>query len=165
VSTVAKVLVFAYGNPSRGDDALGPLLGERIEVKAFADVEILTDFQLQVEHAMDLCDRDLVLFADASLSCEHPYTLQILEPERDHSYTTHSMSPGAVLEVYRHIYEKAPPASFLLSMRGESFELGQGLSEIAQGRLSLAVGLVERLCGNPRLEYWLQEAADSSQEF
>ena len=57
------VLVFGYGNLSRGDDALGPLLLEAIERSPKAvleSVEILSDFQLQIEHALDLENRDLV---------------------------------------------------------------------------------------------------------
>jgi hypothetical protein len=47
------ILVFAWGNPSRGDDALGPLFAERIEALGLPGVECLTDFQLQVEHALE----------------------------------------------------------------------------------------------------------------
>ncbi|MBL8482901.1 MAG: Ni/Fe hydrogenase, partial [Rhodocyclaceae bacterium] len=44
--------MFAWGNPGRGDDALGPLFAERIEALDLPGVECLTDFQLQVEHAL-----------------------------------------------------------------------------------------------------------------
>ena len=37
------MLVLATGNPSRGDDALGPLLAERLEDAALAGVEVLVD--------------------------------------------------------------------------------------------------------------------------
>jgi hypothetical protein len=46
--------VFGYGNLSRGDDALGPLLIEYIEKHVyFSGLEIITDFQLQIEHALE----------------------------------------------------------------------------------------------------------------
>jgi len=50
----APVLVLAVGNPSRGDDALGPLAAQRLAALELSGVEVLTDFQLQVEHALDL---------------------------------------------------------------------------------------------------------------
>ena len=49
-----SVLVFGWGNPSRGDDALGPLFVDAVEAMKLPGVECLTDFQLQVEHALDL---------------------------------------------------------------------------------------------------------------
>ena len=62
------LLVFGWGNPSRGDDALGPLFVERIEALELPGVSCLTDFQLQVEHALDIQDRRQVLFVDGGKS-------------------------------------------------------------------------------------------------
>ncbi|MDP3326412.1 MAG: Ni/Fe hydrogenase, partial [Hydrogenophaga sp.] len=69
-SQVAPLLVFGWGNPSRGDDALGPLLVEQLAGLAQMSsgrLECLTDFQLQVEHALDLRGRERVLFVDAAI--------------------------------------------------------------------------------------------------
>ena len=136
---VRPVLVFAWGNPSRGDDALGPALLEMLASRQaqgeFAGVELLTDFQLQVEHALDLQGRERVLFIDASVSAQAPYELHRLQAERDASYTTHAMSPGAVLAVYAQINDEAPPPAFLLSIRGYEFELGQSLTPQACANL------------------------------
>ena len=59
---VAPTLVIAIGNPSRGDDALGPLAGQRLAAMRLRDVEVLTEFQLQVEHALDLLGRRRVVW-------------------------------------------------------------------------------------------------------
>ncbi|QSA99140.1 hydrogenase maturation protease [Methylococcus sp. EFPC2] len=149
-----KLLIFGYGNPSRGDDALGPLLLERLAEQRFPGIEYLTDFQLQVEHALDLEGRDLVLFVDAHLSCRPPFEFARLEPKCDASYTTHAMSPGAVLQAYREIKAEEPPASFLLSLRGERFELGEELSRAARENLEEAGEFAGRLCAEPALERW-----------
>ena len=45
-------------------------------------VELLTDFQLQVEHAADMVGRELVLFIDASVSCPPPYAFSRLVAAR-----------------------------------------------------------------------------------
>ena len=73
----APILVLTCGNPSRGDDALGSALHELLVAHKRAtgdlcEVEVLTDFQLQIEHAVDLAGRDCVSFADASVSCDEP---------------------------------------------------------------------------------------------
>lgn len=155
LSPQRRLLIFGYGNPSRGDDALGPLLLERLEAGGFPGVECLTDFQLQVEHALDLEGRELALFIDAHLSCQPPFEFTAVYPETDRSYTTHAMSPAAVLQVFAEIHHRPPPPAFLLSIRGEHFELGEGLSPAAQDNLDAAFSFARKLCARPEAGYWL----------
>lgn len=135
-----NILIFACGNPSRGDDALGPLFLNHLKLQVQqlpnADqIELLTDFQFQVEHAMDLNDRKKVIFVDACMSTKEPYEFRKIAAAKDTSYTTHSMSPAAVLDVYQQMYKEPPPACYLLSISGESFELGDSLSASAEHNL------------------------------
>jgi hydrogenase maturation protease len=102
-------------------------------------VECLTDFQLQVEHALDLQGRRRVLFVDASLDAVAPCSLVRIEAARDASFTTHAMSPQAVLKVFVDIDDGEPPPCWLLAIRGERFELGEPLSESAAGNLKVAL--------------------------
>lgn len=139
----SPILVFAYGNPSRGDDALGPsmyeLLVERQQRNGLlTDVELLTDFQLQIEHATDLQQRKRVIFIDASMTASPPFEFHPLLPEQDISYTTHAMSPAAVLSVYQQVNQQAPPSSYMLAIRGYAFELGEPLSSPARTHLQAA---------------------------
>jgi hydrogenase maturation protease len=148
------ILLLGYGNPSRGDDALGVLLLERIPAACLQAVEVLTDFQLQIEHALDLKQRQLVLFADASVANTKPIHFSQLHAVIDNSYTTHAMNPAAVMQVYSDIEKTAPPPCFLLTMQAVQFELGDGLSEIAEESLRQAVALVEKLLAEPDLTTW-----------
>lgn len=150
-----NLLIFACGNPSRGDDALGPLLLERLEAEHFADARCLTDFQLQVEHALDLADCDLALFVDAHVCCRPPFEFSQVRPASDRSYTTHAMSPAAVLQVHLEIHQRPPPPSFLLSIRGEGFELGEPLSPSARTNLEAAFAFAKTLCEHPDPAHWL----------
>jgi len=151
----APVLVFAYGNLSRGDDALGPLLLEYIEDKLdTTQIDILCDFQLQIEHALDLENRQLVLFIDASVACKAAFDLSELQPLKDKSYTTHAMSPASVLQVYQSIKKQAPPPCFLLSIQGISFELGEELSAQAENNLQQAQIFAESLITKTELAFW-----------
>jgi len=155
----APLLIFAYGNPSRGDDALGPqlhdLLAEsRAQHPEWPEFELVTDFQLQVEHAVDLEGRDLALFIDASVSCPSPFLFSPLHPAQDARYTTHEMSPEAVLHVFEKVYQRPAPPSFLLSVRGESFELGEPLSRAAIENRDAALALLVQLCSQPNLKVW-----------
>ena len=140
---VRPLLIFGYGNPSRGDDALGPLLLERLEAINLPHVELLTDFQLQVEHALDLRDRDKVLFIDASVSCTAPYAFSRLQPQKDTNYSSHAMSPTAVLHVYREIYGTPPPLIFWRSAASDSNWENHSVLE-AGFNLEASLGLVEK---------------------
>lgn len=160
---MARVLVFGYGNPGRGDDALGPLLLEQLErelstmeKEAAGGIEFLTDFQLQIEHALDLAERDLVLFIDAHVSCTPPCALECLSPAPERGYTTHALHPGAVLRVFQEIRNAEPPSAFLLSVRGEEFELGAALTPAAERNLSAALELALRLCRVAEPARWLE---------
>jgi hydrogenase maturation protease len=134
----APTLVFGWGNPSRGDDAIGPLFVERIEALALPGVECLTDFQLQVEHALDLKGRQRVLFVDASLATA-TFEVKPIAPEKDASFTTHAMTAQAVLKVYRDLEDEDPPPTWLLAVGGRDFELGAPLSSNAAANLEAAL--------------------------
>lgn len=139
----APILVIGIGNPSRGDDALGPLCIERLAALDLPGVELLTDFQLQVEYALDLAGRQRVIFVDASVSGPAPYTFEPVTAVEDASYSSHEMSPAAVLHAYRKLYGDPPPA-WVLAIRGEGFELGEGLSTTGAANLELAAGFLAR---------------------
>jgi hydrogenase maturation protease len=159
---VKPVLVFGYGNLSRGDDALGPLLLQYIEDNIdLKDIELQTDFQLQIEHALDLENRQLVLFVDASVSCENAYDFYELTPARDNSYTTHAISPSSVLAVYQDIKKQRPPPCFLLSIKGESFELGEGLSTNAKNHLEQAYRFIDQLLQVLEIARWRELASNA----
>ncbi|TAN55262.1 MAG: hydrogenase maturation protease [Magnetospirillum sp.] len=142
---IAPTLIFGWGNPSRGDDALGPLLLDRIETMRpqhpeWGAVELLTDFQLQVEHALDLEGRERVLFVDAAAGALNaPYGVSVLDPARDSSFTTHALSPQGVMHVYETVTAKPPPPCHLLAIAGEAFELGTPLSDAAAANLEAAL--------------------------
>ena len=91
--TNKPTLIFTWGNPSRGDDALGPYIHDWLKEKNIEYIDLLTDFQLQIEHAVDLENRERILFVDASVSAKAPFEFYRLKPVADESYTTHAMSP------------------------------------------------------------------------
>ena len=140
---MSGLLILAVGNPSRGDDALGSLFAEQLEIAreqfGWSDVELFTDFQLQIEHALDLGCRQHVLFVDASLSCTAPFEASRVCAMRDTSFTSHALSPAALLQVYEDLEGTPPPPATLVAIRGEAFELGAPMSPGAQAHLLAAL--------------------------
>ena len=134
----APVLVLAIGNPSRGDDALGPLLAERLESAAVPDVEVIVDFQLQIEHALDLEGRRRVIIVDASCTAAAPYEWQTPEADATMLHTTHALTPAALLSTSVRVGRQPPADVRVLAVRGVAFELGAALSTVAVAHLDAA---------------------------
>jgi hydrogenase maturation protease len=151
---MAKLLLFGYGNPGRGDDALGPELIARTAQLHFADVECQNDMQLQVEHVTDLAGCDRVLFIDADMSCAEPFEFSGIRPEKDGSYTSHAMNPTALLHAYRQVYGKDAPPAFLLRIRGYEFGLGDPMTDKASANLEAATKLVVEFCCEANPSFW-----------
>ena len=146
------ILIQAIGNPSRGDDALGPLLLDSLlpllpsrqgsVIMGSADLEAEWVYQLQVEQAEQWSHFDIVIVVDAHLSLTAPFQWSELSwaPEAAHELgiSSHQVSPLTVLGL-NHLYFQQHPQVFQLALRAESFELGSDLSSVARG--ALAAGL------------------------
>lgn len=144
----ARRLVIGVGNPSRGDDAVGPLAVERLAALELPDVELLTDFQLQVEYLLDMAGRDTVVFIDATVDPGvESFTFEPIRAERDGSFSSHELSPQAVLAAYEQHYRTPPPPSHVLAIRGHGFELGAGLSAETAASLDAALGFLQARLG------------------
>jgi len=150
------ILIFAIGNESRGDDALAPLLVRGLEgwAETAGRVELIEDYQLQVEHVTDLIGRSAVLFVDADVSCTEPFHFSEITAEKDSSYTSHVMTPFALLHTYRQVYGIDAPPAFLLRIRGYDFELGNPLSDKAAANLEAATERMRELCADGNLQSW-----------
>ncbi len=151
----APVLVIAIGNESRGDDALAPLLLHRIaDCASPHQVELLEDFQLQIEHAADLAGRKLVLFMDAGMDTPAPYLFYRAQAHESHGVFSHALTPEAVLATYCRVYRLAAPPAYVLCIRGEQFELGATLSRDAEMHMEVAVNFVRTLLSNAEPSVW-----------
>ena len=155
----APLVVFAVGNPSRGDDAIGPVICGRLakwlENENLADqVELIEDFQLNIEHALDLQGRELALFIDAGENTPAPFIFAQIYPSTATGHTTHALPPEAVLQVYRQMEGKEPPPSFVLCVCGEKFELGEPLTEPAGNHADAAFERLIGLCRESTVTAW-----------
>lgn len=141
---VAPILIFAIGNASRGDDALGPLMLRELETwlkpaEHVDQFELLEDFQLQIEHTLDMKDRQRVLFIDAGMDTNAPFAFHRVQANDEPVLYSHAMTPEALLNVYTQCYKAPSPDIFVLCIRGESFELGDPLSPQAISNLAAAL--------------------------
>lgn len=162
----APVVIFVVGNPSRGDDAIGPVICGRLEKwleneGLAGQFELIEDFQLQIEHALDLQGRQLALFIDAGAKTAAPFTFQRIVAATGIAHTTHELPPAAVLQVYLQTEGNQPPPAFVLCVRGEDFELGEPLSAAAENHLEAAFGWLTQLCRQAVLAEWTRATLNS----
>jgi hydrogenase maturation protease len=162
---IPPVVIFAVGNPSRGDDAIGPqLYGRLLQWLENQDIaeqfELIEDFQLQIEHALDLSGRQLVLFVDAAENTPPPYVFQRIAASTAVAHTTHALAPEAVLQVYRQTEGREPPPAFVLAVSGEAFDLGEPLTARAERHLEAAFDLLQQLCLLPALDEWVRRSVN-----
>jgi hydrogenase maturation protease len=132
------MLLIGYGNAGRGDDGLGPAFAERISAARLPGCRVEIDYQLAVEHALQVAEAESVLFVDALMGGDAPYGFARVRADRSSDLGSHSLQPEAVLTLAETLYRKTPPA-FVLGIAGESFgEVAEGLSATALENLDLA---------------------------
>ncbi|WP_292986993.1 Ni/Fe hydrogenase [Nitrosomonas sp.] len=136
---IPRLLLFGYGNPGRGDDVLGPLFVEKVIQLKPKRMNCQRDMQLLVEHVTDLDEHEQTLFVDADMSCAEPFEFSTVSAQKDASYTSHALTPEALLYVYQQVYKRGAPEAFLLRIRGYHFALGNRISHKAVDNLNVAI--------------------------
>ena len=158
----APILVLAVGNPSRGDDAFGPLLAQRLSTwldevpnpDLHTQVEVICDQQLVVEHVLDLQGRQRVLFIDAAAQGDAPLALTTVAAlSAPPAVTSHACTPAQLLALHQAMLHAEPPPADLLTVVGQGFELGHPLSASAEQGLQNAW---------PLLQAWLNQSGDAA---
>ena len=134
-------LVYGFGNIGRQDDGLGVLLAGELAALAPAGVAVDTNYQLNVEDALAIAPYRRVFFLDASLVLEGACALTTLAPANRIAFSTHAMTPAAVLAFADQLYGARPDA-WLLQIRGYAWEFGAAPTPRALGNLALARDLL-----------------------
>jgi hydrogenase maturation protease len=153
-SNNTALIILAWGNISRGDDAAGPVLAEKIQKLNLGGVVLQEDLQLNIEHVMDLHSQIPVLFIDASSKPQQGFYLEKISAEPDSSISTHSVSPSALLHLFEKAHGSSAPEAFMLHISGKEFELGESVSQHTQAALELAWEYLLDLFNLPQ-EQWL----------
>jgi hydrogenase maturation protease len=148
---MSRILIVGYGNPIRGDDALGWRATARLrEVVTDPDVEILSLHQLAPELMEPLSQVDLAVFIDAAVGPEPGAVLERrIEPQPSGSASfTHRATPEALLWAARALYGRAAEGH-LVTVTGADFSYSMDLTPTVEGRLGDVVAAVLGLIGQP----------------
>ena len=142
-----RILIYAYGNPGRQDDGLGNRLVDLLEPwlseNDIDHVELDSNFQLNIEDAENIKDKDVVVFIDASIEDIDQYHFGIVEPSEGRSeFTMHAASPAYILALCIKLYNKHPE-TYLLQIKGYEWEFQEGLSSKAARNLESAASFLK----------------------
>ena len=139
-----RLVVFGWGNESRGDDGLGPELLRRLGALDLPDVVAIEDYQLQIEHALDLDGADCALFIDAGRNTPAPYTFGEIAARPGMTHTTHALAPEILARRFRATPPR-PPAAVVCAMRAwREFRIGRGAEQQRRRAARDGVGVCRR---------------------
>ena len=150
-----KILIYAIGNPGRQDDGLGIALADRIESKFSGKFEFDSNYQLNVEDALLISEKDIVLFIDASKNEIEDYQLSRIKPQGSIEFTTHSMAPSSVLALCEELYNKTPLA-LMMEIKGYEWEINETISDRALVNLDKAEEFLNGILQEPSAETLLE---------
>jgi hydrogenase maturation protease len=126
-----SILVIGYGNPLRGDDALGPHLVEKIAALQLPMVRTKAVHQLLPELAAEIAKYACVIFIDAHRGpLPDGVLITSLEPSGSPVNFSHRVDAEGLLALTQDLYGREPSALFI-QVVGENFEMHEGLSEAA----------------------------------
>lgn len=147
-----KTLIYGYGNPGRQDDGLGNAFVEKmsswIHKNNLKGFELDSNYQLNIEDAAAIADKDLVIFVDASTEEIDDFIITPVTSESKVTFTTHSASPGYIVQLCSELYGKNPVV-YLLHIKGYSWEFTEGLTSKAQDNLEKAFKLLKEIFIQP----------------
>lgn len=153
MQNLPEILIYGYGNPGRQDDGLGcafiESLKEWINKENIPNVTVECDYQLNVEDALLISDKDLVVFVDASIEDIQDFCLTKVEPEGSKiEFSMHAVSASFILDLCNKLYNKNPE-TYLLHIKGYEWDFKEELSEKAKDNLTKALSFLKERIVDP----------------
>ncbi|MCC6581772.1 MAG: hydrogenase maturation protease [Phycisphaeraceae bacterium] len=146
---MSPVLIIGYGSTLRGDDALGPMVAERLEEMLGDCVTVEIRQSLTPELTMDISQAELVLFIDCSVEGK-PGTVRcrrVTAGGESNLAMVHFLDPSGMMTWTKKLYGGTPRA-YTLSATGATFDFGEELSpavaEAMPKLIDKALSLIEK---------------------
>ena len=129
-------LIYGIGNVGRQDDGLGWAFVDWLQAEdRCSNAEMLKGYQLLLEDAELISNKERVLFIDATKDVSvASFTLERAAPKMDFSFTSHAISVPAIMATCQQCFARLPVVH-VLAIRGFEFELEMGLTPAAQQNL------------------------------
>lgn len=134
---MSNILLIGIGNISRGDDGIGWLFADDIELCYGQIITVEKEFQLVVEDALKITGYDMVVFVDASKNeLDNGFDFRkITMPEMiKTAFTSHAQSPLNIFFLASDLFQYRQEA-YIMEIGGKEWGLGKGISEYANQNL------------------------------
>lgn len=160
-SGISSILIYGYGNPGRQDDGLGNEFCEKMQEWAeknnYSFLDFDSNYQLNIEDADRISEKEIVVFADASVEDIDSFQLTKVIP--DHAkieFTMHAVSPSFVMKLCQDIYKKTPHI-YLLHLKGYKWDFREGLTARARKNLNAALKVMQGILAEEETGIILQK--------
>ena len=145
-----RVIVIGYGSPIRGDDAIGPLVADRLIDEIESDqITVYSRHILTAELVGEVVEASLVIFLDAAANGSPGEILcRAVAPDPGTPMSmAHFLDPRELLAWCDGLYNKTPEA-YLITAAGLTFdysgyELSDTLSESVQPMIDRVQALID----------------------
>jgi hydrogenase maturation protease len=137
--------IVGYGNPQCRDDGIGPYAANRLRglFSGRPSIHVRPYYQLDPALVEDLKDAGGVLFIDATVEpLADGWQRSSLQPRFDEwPYVVHDFQAPLLLGLIKAFYGRCPEA-WMVSVQGDDFGFGEGLSDGARQRADEAVNAI-----------------------
>ena len=132
MGTASRLVVIGVGNRDRGDDAVGPIVCDRIDELDLPDVEVIVFEGSVLDLPIHWSASDRVIIVDASEPAGKPgritevdgLSTRLVAPGQ---LSTHTIDVGAAIELARAL-DRLPAELAIIGIEGVEFEFGAWLS-------------------------------------
>ena len=147
-------IVIGYGNPNKGDDAIGQKVVAQLQALKTPNLEACAVSQLTPELSSKLARASVAIFVDAC-KLKNTDTVQVKALDACGTETTgsalpgfgHSCSPCSLLALTQSVYGHFPKA-WWVEVPANDFTIGQPLSNLAEQGVNQALRAIASLIGS-----------------
>jgi hydrogenase maturation protease len=148
-SVSASTWIIGYGNPHRRDDGIGPYVVEQLsrDLGRETGIALRSLHQLDPVLAEELQGAEVVILVDATVKpLERGLLWTRVQPEQQVSpYGMHHLKPSMLAGLLESLYQRSP-TTWLVSVEGNDFGFGEGLSLEAQEKAERASSEIVQFC-------------------
>jgi hydrogenase maturation protease len=148
VSTVPRTLILGYGNPLRGDDALGPQVAEQLSERFSKEpgIQVQIVQQLTLDLAEPLSNFGLVILIDARRAepVGEPFIQEIQPSQEIPQPFSHYLNPQELLGICQVLYS-SQPKMILVGINVANFKFGDPISPVVLNRIPELIEKIEAL--------------------
>ena len=148
-SESASTWIIGYGNPHRRDDGIGPYVVEQLsrDLGRETGIALRSLHQLDPVLAEELQGAEVVILVDATVKpLERGLLWTRVQPEQQVSPCgMHHLKPSILAGLLESLYQGSP-TMWLVSVQGNDFGFGEGLSLEAQEKAERASSEIVQFC-------------------